>query len=176
MPKLRLINPKNPLNGLVQNDVARRVTFSRKAIFMPLGLMVATAMGGPAALLALVLSALILTAGCGGTALMPTPNLFAFTPDNPFPDVPLCFRTNTVDVLYVTDRAPESDLAQNPRYGYRRSRSLAFGVTTVQIGKDVSWDTLVAASRSAARPADLPMSTTEMHELGKFPPVPWTKT
>jgi radical SAM superfamily enzyme YgiQ (UPF0313 family) len=41
MPKLRLINPRNPLNGLVQNDVARRVTFGRKAIFMPLGLMVA---------------------------------------------------------------------------------------------------------------------------------------
>jgi esterase/lipase superfamily enzyme len=137
----------------VQDDAARRVTFGR---------MVATATGGPAALLALVLSALILAAGCGGTALMPTPNLYAFTPDNPFPDVPLCFRKNTVDVLYVTDRASESDLAQNPRYGYRRSRSLAFGVTTVQIGKDVSWDTLVATSRSAARPADLPMSTTEM--------------
>jgi radical SAM superfamily enzyme YgiQ (UPF0313 family) len=43
MPRLRLINPKNPLNGLVQNDVARRVTFGRKAIFMPFGLMVAAA-------------------------------------------------------------------------------------------------------------------------------------
>jgi radical SAM superfamily enzyme YgiQ (UPF0313 family) len=41
MPKLRLINPRNPLNGLVQGDVARRLTFGRKAIFMPLGLMVA---------------------------------------------------------------------------------------------------------------------------------------
>jgi radical SAM superfamily enzyme YgiQ (UPF0313 family) len=43
MPKLRLINPQNPLNGLVQSDVARRLTFGRKAIFMPLGLMVAAA-------------------------------------------------------------------------------------------------------------------------------------
>jgi len=41
MPRLRLINPRNPLNGLVQNDVARRVTLGRKAIFMPLGLAVA---------------------------------------------------------------------------------------------------------------------------------------
>jgi radical SAM superfamily enzyme YgiQ (UPF0313 family) len=41
MPKLRLINPKNPLNHLVDNDVARRITFGRKAIFMPLGLAVA---------------------------------------------------------------------------------------------------------------------------------------
>ncbi|MBE3097076.1 MAG: B12-binding domain-containing radical SAM protein [Acidobacteria bacterium] len=43
MPRLRLVNPKNPLNGLVQGDVARRVTFGRKAIFMPFGLMVAAA-------------------------------------------------------------------------------------------------------------------------------------
>ncbi|MDD4889450.1 MAG: radical SAM protein [Phycisphaerae bacterium] len=41
MPRLRLINPRNPLNGLVQGDIARRVTFGRKAVFMPLGLMVA---------------------------------------------------------------------------------------------------------------------------------------
>jgi hypothetical protein len=29
VPKLRLINPRNPLNHLVENDVARRVTFGR---------------------------------------------------------------------------------------------------------------------------------------------------
>jgi len=43
MPTLRLINPRNPLNHLVDNDVARRLTFGRKAIFMPLGLAVAAA-------------------------------------------------------------------------------------------------------------------------------------
>jgi radical SAM superfamily enzyme YgiQ (UPF0313 family) len=43
VPKLRLINPRNPLNHLVENDVARRVTFGRKAVFMPLGLAVAAA-------------------------------------------------------------------------------------------------------------------------------------
>jgi len=40
VPRLRLIKPRNPLNGLVQGDVARRITFGRKAIFMPLGLLV----------------------------------------------------------------------------------------------------------------------------------------
>jgi esterase/lipase superfamily enzyme len=104
--------------------------------------------------------------------LMPTPNLYALTSDNPFPDVPSCFRTSTVDVLYATDRAAESDIAQNPQYGYRRSRSLAFGMTTVRIGKDVPWDALVAASRSAARQTGLPMSTAETRELGRFPPTP----
>ena len=41
MPKPGLINPQNPLNEPAQNDVARRVTFGRKAIFMRVGLMVA---------------------------------------------------------------------------------------------------------------------------------------
>jgi len=41
--KLRHVNPRNPLNHLVESDVARRVTFGRKAIFMPLGLAVAAA-------------------------------------------------------------------------------------------------------------------------------------
>ena len=112
---------------------------------------------------------LVLAAGCGGTALMPTPNLYALTSDNPFPDVPSCFRTSTVDVLYATEHAAEGDTAKNPQYGDRRS--LAFGMTTVRIGKEVSWDALVAASRSAARPAGLPMSTDERRELGRFPPA-----
>ncbi|MBE3097600.1 MAG: hypothetical protein IMZ44_10815, partial [Planctomycetes bacterium] len=43
--------------------------------------------GQPAALLTLMLSAMVLAAGCGGPVLMPTPNLYALTPDNPFPDV-----------------------------------------------------------------------------------------
>jgi esterase/lipase superfamily enzyme len=120
----------------------------------------------------LVLGALVLAAGCGGPVLMPTPNLYALTPDNPFENVPADFRKNTVDVLYATDREAESDIARNPKYGYRRSLSLAFGMTTVRIGKDLPWDALVAASRSAARQTELPMSTDETRELGRFPPTP----
>ena len=115
---------------------------------------------------------MVLAAGCSGPALMPTPNLYGHTPDNPFADVPPALRTSTADILYVTDRAPEGDPAKDPKYGSRRSLSLAFGMTTVSIGKKVSWDDLVTASRSAKRRLSLPMSTVEMHELGRFPPVP----
>jgi esterase/lipase superfamily enzyme len=129
-----------------------------------------------AALLLLVSSAMVLATGCAGLALgptlMPTPNLYAHTPDNPFPDVPPALRTSTVDVVYVTDREPEGDPAKDPKYGSRRSNSLAFGMTTVRIGKDVPWDDLVVASRSAERHVSLPMSTVETHEVGRFPPVP----
>jgi esterase/lipase superfamily enzyme len=103
---------------------------------------------------------------------MPTPNLYTHTPNNPFPDVPPALRTNTVEVVYVTDREPEGDPAKDPKYGSRRSKSLAFGMTTVRIGKDESWDDLVAASRSVERRVNLPMSTVETREVGRFPAVP----
>ena len=119
--------------------------------------------------------AMVLATGCGGPELMPTPNLYVNTPDNPFTDVPLPLRTNTVDVVYVTDREPEGNPASDPKYGFRRSKSLAFGMTTVSIGKGVSWDDLVAASRSAKRHLSLPLSTIRTNEIGRFPPVPSKK-
>ena len=129
-----------------------------------------------AALLLLVPIAMVLATGCAGPALrptlMPTPNLYAHTLDNPFADVPPTLRTSTVDVVYVTDREPEGDPAKDLKYGSRRSNSLAFGMTIVRIGKDVSWDDLVAASRSAERHVSLPMSTVETREVGRFPQVP----
>jgi hypothetical protein len=51
------------------------------------------------------LSLIFLGTGCAAPSLMPTPNLNGHTSDNPFADVPPAFRTNTVEVLYLTDRA-----------------------------------------------------------------------
>lgn len=115
---------------------------------------------------------IFLGAGCATPSLMPTPNLYGHTSDNPFADVQPAFRTNTVDILYLTDRVPDGNSAKDPKYGSRRSLSLAFGMTTVRIGKDMSWDDLVTVSRSAQRHADVPMSMVETRELGRFPPVP----
>jgi esterase/lipase superfamily enzyme len=63
---------------------------------------------------------------------------------------------------------------QAPRYGYGRSRSVAFGTCQVQFGRDISWDLLVHASRSRERPFDLPLSIDSTTELGRFPPTPRT--
>jgi esterase/lipase superfamily enzyme len=115
---------------------------------------------------------LLLGTGCATPLLMPTPNLYGHTADNPFADVPAVYRTNTVDLLYLTDRAPDGATAQGPRYGLRRSLSLAFGVTTVRIGRDLPWDDLVAVSRSADRRRRVPMGTVGTREAGRFPPVP----
>ena len=45
--RLRLINPKSPLSTLTLPDVIGRMTFSRKAIFMPVNLAVCAAVAPP---------------------------------------------------------------------------------------------------------------------------------
>ena len=116
-------------------------------------------------------------AGCGNKPpqLMPTPSLFARGDVNPFLDVPAELQSNKVDVLYVTDRAMEQGGSQKaPRYGYGRSRSVAFGTCQVEFGKNVSWDQLVEASRSRQRSVDLPVLVASTTKLCRFPPTPRT--
>ena len=110
--------------------------------------------------------------GCATPSLMPTPNLYSHTSDNPFAAVPPVFRTNTVDVFYATDRMTDSNPANGPEYGLRRSLSLAFGITTVRIGKDIAWSELVTISRSAERKMRVPMSMVKTREVARLPPVP----
>ena len=118
---------------------------------------------------------LLVLAGCGGRPyqLMPTPNIYATGQRDPFPDVPPALQNNRVDVLYLTDRALEpGSTPEHPTYGYKRSRSVAFGVAEVQFGKDVSWDQLVEASRTQKRSVDLPMTIARTTEIVRFPPTP----
>src|SRR5829696_3947465 len=103
---------------------------------------------------ALSLWVAMLVGGCAGgpPQLMPTPNIYSSGERDPFPDVPPELRNNHAEVLYITDRALEpGSTPDNPVYGYKRSRSVAFGVCDVQCGKDVSWGDLVKASRTAER-------------------------
>jgi esterase/lipase superfamily enzyme len=122
-------------------------------------------------LILLLGSALLLT-GCGGTSLMPTPNLYAWGTVNPFTDVPPVFQNNHVDVLYLTDRLTEGKPEGGIRYGYKRSRSVAYGVARVEIGKNVSWDQLLQASLHSSRSIDLSLSVSAITEMGRFPSTP----
>jgi esterase/lipase superfamily enzyme len=123
----------------------------------------------------IVATMLLASTGCESTTkLMPTPTLYARGDVDPFPDVPPAFQNNKVEVLYVTDRALENDSDGKLQYGYKRSRSVAYGVAEVQIGKDVSWDQLVKASRSSKRDVELEMTVSKKTELGRLPPTPKT--
>ena len=66
----------------------------------------------------------VLLFGCQ-QALSPTPSLYLQGDRDWFADVPWELQTSTVDVLYVTDRAPSQKEGKPTTYGYRRSGSLA---------------------------------------------------
>ena len=122
--------------------------------------------------LSLLLLAVGLLAGCPGPHLMSTPNLYVQAKSPPFADVAPQLRTNTVDVLYATDRKPVPRDEGTLAYGYGRSFSLAVGSCVVEIGQDVAWDTLVQQSQQAERTQPLPLHIRAMTEQVRFPPTP----
>src|SRR5215208_2877304 len=133
--------------------------------------------GLPCACVGLLVVLCIGLAGCGGgaTQLMSTPNIYATGERDPFPDVPASLQNNHAEVLYVTDRAYDTDSKPGaPKYGHKRSRSVVFGVADVQFGKDVSWEQLVKASTSAKREVKLEVTVDKVTELFRFPATPRT--
>lgn len=119
----------------------------------------------------LALTAGTLLVGCA-QELMPTPNLYAKAKQNPFQDVPPVLQSNYVEVLYATDRGPIRDKKDKLRYGYERSKSLAFGLCRIEIGRNLSWDDLVRESLTQRRSRSLPLTVREIQEVGRFPVVP----
>jgi len=115
-----------------------------------------------------------LATGCSSKPrLMPTPTVYTEPAWNPFADVPPALQGNKVDVMYVTDRVPEKESPDLMEYGLKRSRSAAFGVAQIQIGKDdLTWDDLVSESRTARRSQKLELKTISMREMGRFPITP----
>ncbi len=114
----------------------------------------------------------LLLAGCAGHPLMSTPNLYTDGTVNPFPDVPAELQSNPVEVLYLTDRLPEKDAEGKLNYGYGRSKSLAWGVATVSMGRDISWPELVEASRTKERSRQLNIELLSVDERGRGPGTP----
>jgi esterase/lipase superfamily enzyme len=121
----------------------------------------------------LMLSVAMASGGCKGRELMPTPNLYVESETDPFADVPPVYRTSSVELLYLTDREPEEARDGSLEYGYGRSASGAFGTCVVEIGKDVSWDTLVENSRAKKRTVSLPLKLGNISELGRLPGTPF---
>ena len=101
-------------------------------------------------LLSASLFVLAVSAGCQ-RQMMPAPNIWVHTEANPWAALPPELQTTTVDLLYVTDREPIENADGSTRYGYGRSWSLAFGSVEVELGRDATWDELVAASRTHKR-------------------------
>ena len=124
------------------------------------------------AVLGLIL--LISVGGCGGgpPELMPTPNVYATGQRDLFTNVPPELQNNKVQVIYVTDRQNDSGSAEKPAYGFKRSRSLAVGVSEVEFGENVSWPDLVKASTESKRTIKLPVHVVKTTEVVRFTPTP----
>jgi len=120
-----------------------------------------------------VLACVMLIAGCTESRLlMPTPNLYADGNEALFGDLPDEYTSTQVELIYVTDRAPETDEAGNLRYGYRRSNSLAIGTTVVDLGQNGTWTDLVEASRTNTRLGNFELRLVSIDEFTRLPPTP----
>lgn len=131
-------------------------------------------MSRPPALWAATLAALVL-AGCSTTyPMMPTPTLYTGAQAKPlFTDAPAAVRTPSLDLLYITDRAPATSADEAEPYTSERSREMAFGSTTVLFGEDMTWDALVKQSLLVERTTDTDLKLGPTKALGHYPRIPY---
>jgi len=128
----------------------------------------------PMRLIRLIPALLLVTAGCSSTRpLMPTPHLYEQGHETLFENLDPALQTSTVDLLYVTDRAPETDAFGGLTYGFGRSDSAAFGSAVVELGHDLSWDEVLIASSKGDRDVKLDLTLESTRELGRFPDTPY---
>jgi len=120
-----------------------------------------------------ILACVLLIAGCAESRqLMPTPNLYTDGTVTLFEALPEEYTSPLVELIYVTDRVPETDEAGNLSYGYGRSNSLAIGTTVVNLGQNATWEDLVEANRTHTRSGDFEMRLVSIDEFARLPPTP----
>ena len=124
----------------------------------------------------------VLLGGCatGARQLMPTPTLYQQPGGQPVFDLGQSPQGPDVDLLYVTDRAAQTeaeaaDTAPSP-YGQERAPRIAFGSAQVRMVPGLDWETLREQSQLAKRTRDVNLELGEVSELGAFPDEPYQIT
>jgi esterase/lipase superfamily enzyme len=132
-------------------------------------------MSSPGTRSAIVIAAFafVLT-GCATTfPMMPTPALYTGENAKPlFSDLSIDDRRTSLDLLFITDRAP-AEQADDVPYSAERSRSMAFGSVTIEFGQDLPWDELVKESTATQRVHPVPLKLGPTTERGRFPATPF---
>jgi esterase/lipase superfamily enzyme len=128
------------------------------------------------AIFSLVVFGSIVLGGCATKPreLMPTPIIY----DQPsaqavFDEVPPDRRTTDVDLLYITDRAPDQSPEAELPYGQERSRSLAFGSVEVALLPSMDWRDLQRHSLSDPRDEQITLEIGAVKELDRYPMEPY---
>lgn len=115
----------------------------------------------------------ITVSACSTTyTLSKPPNLY--TPQTPYPsaDVSVDKQSAYSDIIYVTDRQPETSKKGVMKFGPDRSKSLRFGTARVKIGEDETWDEIVSAANADIRRVKLKETVQEISPKGAFPETP----
>jgi esterase/lipase superfamily enzyme len=83
--------------------------------------------------------------------------------------------TTAIDLLYVTDRAAAAATPSDDGLPYTsdRSRSMAYGSVSVEIGTNVAWPALAEMSMESPRDVPLELRLGATTEFGRFPPIPY---
>jgi esterase/lipase superfamily enzyme len=124
---------------------------------------------------AVALFGVTLALGCAThRPLMPTPTIYQGLDGKAvFTDVPSQRKQPAVDLLYITDRARETDPDSDLTYGAERSREIAFGSATVEMGPDLTWSELEQQSRLGQRTEPVNLTLGDVTEIGRFPGTPY---
>jgi esterase/lipase superfamily enzyme len=104
---------------------------------------------------------------------MPTPRIYVGEAAPPLFTGPTPL-TTSIDLLYLTDRAPMTKPDGSLGYSSDRSRSMAFGSVTVEIGEKVAWPILAKESVASERDLPLELRVGNTTELGRFPTIPYS--
>ena len=121
-----------------------------------------------------LLSAAVLLGCATGRPLMPTPVIYQGADAEPlFTAAPFPRKQPAIDLLYITDRALETDPEGTLPYGAGRSREIAFGFAFVEMGPDLTWTELEQQSRLGQRTSRVNLTLGPVTELGRFPRTPY---
>ncbi|MBX3359858.1 MAG: alpha/beta hydrolase [Phycisphaeraceae bacterium] len=88
-----------------------------------------------------------------------------------FQDVPEHLRTSDIPVLYVTNRAVDRHTPEGPRFGYGRSKELAYGIARVALSPEPTWDKLVNDSVTVPRDHHYHIRVASVEPVGVVKPV-----
>ena len=123
--------------------------------------------------LRVLLLGVLLLQGCARTMMKP-PDFYTQADAEPFEQLAPELTGSRIEIIYVTDRNQETDAKGNLSYGHGRSPSIAYGLATVEIGQDLSWEEVVAYSRGEkGETGSPPVSIVSLEELGRLPETPY---
>jgi esterase/lipase superfamily enzyme len=107
---------------------------------------------------------------------MPVPNLYHGTnaPELFEESLSSELKSSEVDLLFITDRQPETDDDGNLIYGYKRSYSLAYGSAVVSLLPQMGWEELERISLERERAKKITLELTSIEEQSRFPKTPWS--